>query len=312
LQCLVNIIMIFGTRAKSSPFHESRNGRGCPIIREETCRIVYNRIPGTGSEILLGLTQKLHPLLNLRPETSPNLAHELLSENEQKVLARRILQAKTPAFIARAGTFIDFDALGERHPIWINVVRNPVDLLISRFYHFRQLWAEGVPRLFDKCVRQALEQGPGSSAAQACLPPTIQMHSFCGQHEDCFISPSMVKDQATKAALTESMRRRAETTVKTKYFIVGLTEHLGHLLRMLQKGIPQYFAGVVDLWKREQHAILKKYPRPTNATLALVEAYYPEEIAFYNTIAALFFTKAQDCGVLKIRKVDGLPAVLSQ
>lgn len=84
--------------------------------------------------------------------------------------------------------------------------------LVTRFYHFRQLWAEGVPRLFDKCVRQALEQGPGSSAAQACLPPTIQMHSFCGQHEDCFISPSMVKDQATKAALTESMRRRCVGT----------------------------------------------------------------------------------------------------
>jgi hypothetical protein len=85
-----------------------------------------------------------------------------------------------------------------------------------------------------------------------------------------------------------------------QYAVVGVVEGLKKFVGVLAAMFPQVYGGALQVYPKlrlEQETKAKRYPTPTPATRALVEAYYRQETMFYNATRAVAYGKAQTCGV---------------
>lgn len=73
-----------------------------------------------------------------------------------------------------------------------------------------------MPPLFDRCFRKAMEDGPTSTSAEACAPPTLQMQYFCGHDAECFVEPEQLTDDLTRNNLLDRVRIRCERWVGSR------------------------------------------------------------------------------------------------
>ncbi|KAK3250717.1 hypothetical protein CYMTET_39914 [Cymbomonas tetramitiformis] len=246
----------------------------------------------------------------------------VLSLNQQKHFARNIVGRGCGVLYEYAVQYIDFQELGQPTPMWINMIRNPIHTLISRFYRNHERWDPSVPRLLDKCVRQAIADGPESVSAMACLRPTIQILWFCGQHEDCIFNATDIRDPHWRQYRLQKARLRAEANVASKYAVVGIYENMTTFANMLQRMIPTFFKGAKSAWPPIEQEIKKKqkkkivnpannhtvrlfegqFPYPTNATVRLLEDHYQEEVKFYQSTKHNFEMRASACGMYRIVK----------
>jgi hypothetical protein len=106
------------------------------------------------------------------------------------------------------------------------------------------------------------------------------MQYLCGHDPDCFVEPEQLTDQATRDQLLERVRTQAERNLQ-QYALVGVLEGLHKFLAALDAMFPGVYGGASALYptlKAQQQAKAKSYPTPTRATLALVEAYYQQEV----------------------------------
>ncbi|TMW40448.1 hypothetical protein DOY81_014472, partial [Sarcophaga bullata] len=151
--------------------------------------------------------------------------------------------------------YVDFDAINYPEPIYINLVRDPVERIISWFYYVRTPWyiAErkrlfpkqyklpSVPYLkkdFSSCVLnndrectylQDETKGLGDHRRQVLF--------FCGQDaKTCMPFNSY-----------EAMQR-AKKHVETKYAVVGSWEDTNVTLTVLEHYIPRFFRGAAEVY----------------------------------------------------------------
>eukprot|EP00959_Pyramimonas_sp_CCMP1952_P161502 3377266-Pyramimonas_sp.AAC.2 len=282
--------------------HKRGSGIGCHY-KEEKCYVFYNRVTHSGSVALVYIMDALKDKNHFHAVHSGGSNKKILSPNAQRILGNYVKHQPCGTMINRPVHFVEFEHLGQKPPLWINLIRNPIDKLVSRFYHeYPRFDKEEVPRLFDKCVRKAMSEAPTSAASEACLRPTIQMAYFCGQHPDCFIDPSMIFDEATRTQLLIKMRKMAEYNVQYRYLAVGVLDKLLKFLRMMEVMLPAYFKGAGEAWKHYREPVPHRYPHPTNATIALLEDYYEQEMLFYNFVYTQFLSKADACGVMDMPK----------
>eukprot|EP00242_Pyramimonas_sp_CCMP2087_P015139 CAMPEP_0198222516 /NCGR_PEP_ID=MMETSP1445-20131203/88476_1 /TAXON_ID=36898 /ORGANISM="Pyramimonas sp., Strain CCMP2087" /LENGTH=350 /DNA_ID=CAMNT_0043901043 /DNA_START=140 /DNA_END=1192 /DNA_ORIENTATION=- len=277
-------------------------GIGCRLTTDK-CHVFYNHVAQAGSEEFGNIIDKLSDKNAFRVVNSGQLDQKTISTNEQRVLGSFLTRQPCGTIFNRPIHYVNFKALDVKPPIWINMIRNPIDRLVSRFYHLYPGFDKAeVPRLFDKCVRKAMAEAPTSLASRACLMPTIQLAYFCGQHPDCFVDPLMTYDEPTRVNLLTKMRQRAEYNVLNRYLAVGLFEKLEKFMRLLQAMLPEYFKGASALWKAQKEPVLKRYPHPTNETMTRLEDYYQQEMLFYRFVEDLFYIKGNACGVLEMSK----------
>lgn len=199
-----------------------RSIRDQKLISQSTGYIIYNRVPKCGSETLafvFGNTRKSNNKTGFLSSTywAPGerhdrdlkykksivpFIHELNNQTDQHFLYMRHM------------SFIDFSRFDFTPPIWINVIRNPVDRVVSAFY-FQRLGFERnrvngkmidnvvksiknnrEHETFESWVDLLLKYGPngyvnitqsdGVSYKQFRLGPyAIQLSYLCGTEEFC-------------------------------------------------------------------------------------------------------------------------------
>ena len=102
---------------------------------------MYNRVPKTGSTSFMGVVYSLCGKINY------HVIHLNVSKNswvmsiaDQMRFGKNITTwtAKMPAFYHGHQAFIDFAKLGiEQRPLYINIVRKPLERLVSYYYFLR-------------------------------------------------------------------------------------------------------------------------------------------------------------------------------
>ena len=103
--------------------------------------VIYNRVPKTGSTTLTGLAYDLcgrNKFNVLHLNTSKN--SHVLSLSDQYRFAHNVSgwYQKHPGLFHGHLAYYDFAAFGvSKMPIWINVVREPIDRLVSYYYFLR-------------------------------------------------------------------------------------------------------------------------------------------------------------------------------
>ncbi|KAE8291127.1 Heparan sulfate 2-O-sulfotransferase 1 [Larimichthys crocea] len=209
-----------------------------------------------------------------------------------------------PAFYHGHVSFLDFTKFGiKRKPIYINVIRDPIERLVSYYYFLRfgddyrpglRRRKQGDKKTFDECV---------SAGGSDCAPEKLwlQIPFFCGHYSECW-------NVGSQWALEQ-----AKYNLVNEYMLVGVTEELEDFVMMLEAALPRFFKGATELYKTGKKSHLRKTSEkkpPTKESIAKLQqsAIWKMENDFYEFALEQFqFVRAH-----AVREKDGELYLLAQ
>jgi len=216
--------------------------------------LFFNRVPKAGSEMLVLLMQWMQGLNGYRHVRLPGGKTRRLSHQQQEKLVEKITvalhDATIPLSFDRHVYFVNFTSFGRQSPTYINLVRDPVDKAVSRFYYSRatpnplnpDLHNVPAPRpryrtvqSFEECVHIS---DPECSFTSGRLYD-LAIPYFCGHDRSCMV----LND---RWAL-----ERAKANVERYFPVVGVLEELNTTLAVLESRLPYFFKGVQEIYFKQ-------------------------------------------------------------
>lgn len=237
-------------------------------INSQNLVIIYNRVPKTGSTSFVGVAYDLckkNGFHVLHINITGNM-HALSLKNQfQFVWNVSHWNAMKPAFYHGHLAFVDFAQFGvSQRPLYINLIRKPLDRLVSYYYFLRHgdnfrphliRRKHGDKMTFDECVK--LHQAD-------CDPENmwLQIPFFCGHAAECWIPGN------------EWALREAKKNLINHYFLVGVTEELSDFIKVLEVALPGFFHGASSHYETSNKSHLRRTSQkvdPLTATVAEIQ-----------------------------------------
>nr|CAG4641800.1 EOG090X088H [Eurycercus lamellatus] len=213
--------------------------------------LMYNRVPKTGSTSFMGLAYDLcskNKFKVLHVNVTKN--SHVMSLSDQLRFSWNLSQwdAVKPAFYHGHLAYLDFSRFGAPPPLFINILRQPLDRMVSYYYFLRYgddfrphlvRKKQGNKMTFDDCVNEGQAE---------CDPNNLwlQVPFFCGHHADCWIPGSTWAFE------------QAKTNLVNKYLLVGVTEQMEEFVAILEATLPLYFKGALQLYRQGSKSHLRK------------------------------------------------------
>lgn len=234
--------------------------------------VIYNRVPKTGSTSFINVAYDLCKQNNyhvLHINVTGNM--HVLSLSNQAKFAFNVSKwdAIKPALYHGHIAFVDFAKFGiNSHAIWINLIRQPLDRLVS-YYYFLRYGDDFRPYLvrrkhgdkmsFDECVLKKQSD---------CHPDNmwLQVPFFCGHSASCW-------DPGNKWALEEAKRN-----LMSHYLLVGVTEEMEDFVRMLESTIPSLFKGASKHYLNSKKSHLRRTVQKTPPSAATIKKIQESKI----------------------------------
>lgn len=214
-------------------------------------RVIYNRVGKCGSRTMIQLMQSLARKREFTVVGSTRYKLLHLDLRDQVEFVDFIDNLRAPFIYHHHVHYVDFQRFGAVQPIYINLIRDPLARFVSSYYYrrfgdqregHRTWWFKGTEQeknqTFDECVLNNVKE---------CVEPGRVFYIvpyFCG-HEAFCRKPSQL-------AL-----RQAKINVMLNYLVVGVTEELQDFLSVLEKLLPDFFTGVLELYKAPDDVLQK-------------------------------------------------------
>jgi len=253
--------------------------------------LFFNRVPKVGSQTTMELMRALALKNNFHyhKDRTQKVETIKLTNNEEKWLSHLINYFSTPSVYVKHVCFVDFQKFNISMPIYVNMVRDPIERVISWYYYVRAPWyfverKRAFPDLplpnpnwlrkdYELCVKRGdnecryLEGGERDDFGQLT-------EFFCGQEDDC------------TGFNTEIAMRRAMHNVEQHYAVVGVLEDLNKTLTVLEHYVPRFFKGALNTYWNEVHMFSKinrniYKPPVSEATKEMVRRNFTHEIEFF-------------------------------
>ncbi|XP_049762612.1 heparin sulfate O-sulfotransferase-like [Schistocerca cancellata] len=230
--------------------------------------IIYNRVPKTASTSFVGVAYELckqNGFHVLHINITANMHVLTLANQLQFVQNISYWNSIKPAFYHGHMAFLDFGRFGvSQRPLYINLIRKPLDRLVSYYYFLRYgddfrphlvRRKHGDKKTFDECVQ--LNQPD-------CDPDNmwLQIPFFCGHAAPCWIP-------GNEWALEEAKRN-----LINHYFLVGVTEELADFVKILEVALPNFFRGAAAHFETSKKSHLRKTAQkiePSEETVSIIK-----------------------------------------
>lgn len=256
--------------------------------------LFFNRVPKVGSQTFMELLRRLSARNNFHfhRDAVQRLETIRLAPDQQQELAEMITDLPTPSVYVKHVCYTNFTEFNLPSPIYINIVRDPVERVISWYYYVRAPWyyverKQAFPDLplpdprwlrkdFETCVLQGdrectynegeTHEGIGDHRRQSLF--------FCGHSHEC--TPFN-----TVGAL-----ERAKHAVESQYAVVGVLEDLNTTLSVFEKYVPRFFGGATDIYYDQRNSFNKINtnafkPPVSERVKEIVRRNFTREIEFY-------------------------------
>ncbi|KAL1124703.1 hypothetical protein AAG570_001327, partial [Ranatra chinensis] len=269
------------------------------FIGDKDTIVIYNRIPKTASTSFINVAYDLckrNGFNVLHLNVTGNMHVMSIADQARFIYNVTHWEAKKPGLYHGHVAYIDFEKFGSsRRPVYINLIRKPLDRLVS-YYYFLRFGDNYRPHLirrkhgdkmqtFDDCVR--LKQPD-------CHPDNmwLQIPFMCGHAPGCWIP-------GNEWALEEAKRN-----LLRKYLLVGVTEELKDFITLLESALPTYFRGAVDHFKSSKKAHLRKTNQklePSEETIKRIQktSVWQMENEFYEFVLEQFHQLKKRMGTNK-------------
>ncbi|EEB17124.1 Uronyl 2-sulfotransferase, putative [Pediculus humanus corporis] len=239
----------------TKPLNLARNGTG---FSDHV--LFFNRVPKSGSEMLVLLLQWLQGPNGFRHVRLPGSEKRSLSVFEQEELVEQITNTEkaeaVPISFDRHVYFINFTKFDKQWPIYVNLIRDPVEKAISRFYYARV-----TPDIKNPDVRYALSKGliPSSKSPdkkfenfEDCVMASDPECNFItGNNYDLAIPYFCGQEPKCRILNDEWALRKAKENVENYFPVVGILEELNMTLAVLESKLPMFFKGVQNVYFNE-------------------------------------------------------------
>ena len=198
--------------------------------------IVYNRVPKSASTTLRNLFRDQASQRKFTIYNKEIYVPFLLSADVQREVMYELDSAKKPVFYERHMYFTVGDNFQKPQPVYINVVRDPLEQVISAYYYSRETCNSEKRCYFDTdFLNETLDECVTKRPADRCIDASQGVISslpfFCGNLVEC---------EENKTFALE----KAKQNIVDHYTVVGVVEELYNFLFVLENLMPRYFANV--------------------------------------------------------------------
>lgn len=288
LRAMMKILQSTGEMTSLNPY-ELNNTRNA---QQEV--IFFNRVPKVGSQTFMELLRRLsiRNEFGFHQDRVQRVETIRLAPEDQLRLAALVSGYESPSVYIKHVCFTNFSEFELPEPIYVNIVRDPVERVISWYYYIRAPWyyverklafpdmplpdPKWLKKDFETCVLSndreckylsgETREGIGDHRRQSMF--------FCGHAEEC--TPFN----------TDGALQRAKLAVEKHYAVVGVLEDLNTTLTVLENYVPKFFKGASEIYWDE----ISKYntinrntfkPQVDEKVKEIVRKNFTKEIEFY-------------------------------
>lgn len=250
-------------------------------------RLIYNRVPKTGSEMLRMLFREQADLRHFSIDNVEIFVPFLLPAIVQQEVVQHVSYAKTPFLYERHMYFLDFQMFKQPRPIYINIIRDPISRVTSEYYWSRKICLEENRCYFDKAfLSDTLDECVQKRSAHECISVSQGVNSmtsfFCGHDPQC----------ETRSNFT---LKRAKKNVIENYVVIGFVEELYNFFFVLEHILPRYFKNICLTYMSSGHTREEKKtwtrglrPEPLEKTKQLLREALADEYELYDFVKQRF------------------------
>ncbi|XP_067647738.1 heparan sulfate 2-O-sulfotransferase pipe isoform X2 [Eurosta solidaginis] len=221
--------------------------------------LVFNRVAKVGSQSLMQLMGRLSKVNGYGASRDTGKRYEtvLLTPKAQREFAAQLLVLPKPHAYSQHLAYINFTRFHMPKPIYINLVRDPIERVVSWHYYIRAEWYyidmkdklgdQAPPRPSDEFMNMDLDtcvrtqdkycQFTQDDALNQAGDHRRQTLFFCGQNKKLCL-------QFNSQTATQIAKRNIET----EYAVVGSWEDTNITLAVLERYIPRFFRGATEVF----------------------------------------------------------------
>ncbi|XP_033237555.1 heparan sulfate 2-O-sulfotransferase pipe isoform X8 [Drosophila pseudoobscura] len=256
--------------------------------------IVFNRPTRVCTEQMMPLLRQLSTMndMNVVLNGPVRTMNRTRTEKQQETEIAWTTELESGTLYIAHSNWLDFKSFGYKKPIYLSMVRDPIDRVVHDYYKRhsrtkRQIYRRMFPgqrerpeewylQSFNQCVRNG---SPECQFIQHSVTDYVedfkrQSLFFCGNHLNClpFNSPHAVQE--------------AKSRVEKEYSVVGTWEEKNITLTVLEKYVPRFFNHARFLYKLHSNSIRNRNrnnrkPRVDPDVREMVRRNFTNEYEFY-------------------------------
>ncbi|KAG1649447.1 Heparan sulfate 2-O-sulfotransferase 1 [Nymphon striatum] len=239
----------FYAEVKATKQNQNKN---CTESSGDQMRLIYNRVPKCGSTTFQNLLVKLKVRNGFNLYSSILYDSRQLNDIEQMQLVKKIESMDAPLSFERHVFFTNFTKFNEKQPIYMNIIRDPVERIISSFYYNKpriiellknQSVSSNVKKYrylhltFEECVEEQNEKDVCHYKYGEPSNEKLMVPFFCGHSNLCRLTGN------------EWALNVAKYNIENYYAVVGVLEDMDKTLQVLERYIPKFFSGISEIYR---------------------------------------------------------------
>ncbi|XP_075160326.1 heparan sulfate 2-O-sulfotransferase pipe isoform X8 [Haematobia irritans] len=255
--------------------------------------LIFNRLEKVGSQSLMTLIAQLSKVNNFTAYVNEVNAQTrtIYPEDEEEAIAEEIHNVEGAMSYVEHFNWLNFTKYGLPKPIYINLVRHPIQKVMSAYYYIRH------PAVYG----YYLQRGSRKLEPKEYFDTSFNDCVKAAKIPDCRFEPDVTgfndwrlfslyfcgNDPVCKNFNSPIATQIAKQNIEREYAVVGSWEDTNITLTVLEHYIPRFFRGATQLYYSDKSGKFKKNATPHNTNLepeveAKLKMQFSHEIELYN------------------------------